>query len=55
VGLAVGHCILEAAGGTLVDLRLNPIRYNTNDSLISPEFAAVNHLSILEDINLNTM
>lgn len=38
---AAAQCILEEAGGRLMDLELNPLRYNTKDSLINPAFIAV--------------
>ncbi|SMN14563.1 3'(2'),5'-bisphosphate nucleotidase [uncultured Candidatus Thioglobus sp.] len=37
---AAGGCILEAAGGCVVDEDDKPLRYNTKDSLISPIFFA---------------
>jgi len=45
---AAGQCIIELAGGTLVDLQGQPFRYNTKDSLINPPFLALGdaqHLS----------
>lgn len=38
---AAAQCILEEAGGRLMDLDLNPLTYNTKDSLINPAFIAV--------------
>lgn len=38
---AAGQCILEQAGGALVDLHGQPLRYNTKDSLINPHFIAL--------------
>jgi len=38
---AAGQCILEAAGGQLIDLSGNPFRYNTRPSLINPGFFAI--------------
>ena len=35
---AAAQCIVEEAGGFLVDLNLNPLRYNTKDSLLNSEF-----------------
>jgi len=37
---AATQCILEEAGGYLVDLNLQPLRYNTKDSLLNPHFFA---------------
>lgn len=36
---AAGQCIVEEAGGKLSDYEGNPLRYNTQDSLINPPFA----------------
>jgi 3'(2'), 5'-bisphosphate nucleotidase len=35
------QAIVEAAGGHLVTLDMQPLRYNTKDSLLNPEFMAV--------------
>jgi len=35
---AAAQCIVEEAGGQLTDLNLQPLRYNTRDSLINPPF-----------------
>lgn len=35
---AAAHCIVEAAGGGVTDLRGNPLRYNTKASLLNPYF-----------------
>lgn len=37
---AAGQCILEEAGGRLTDMRGEPFRYNTKESLINPPFMA---------------
>lgn len=37
---AATQCILEEAGGYLVDLNLQPLRYNTKDCLLNPYFLA---------------
>lgn len=39
-----GQCILEAAGGKLIDFQGHSLQYNTKDSLLNPEFIAVSHL-----------
>ncbi|MBK1726863.1 3'(2'),5'-bisphosphate nucleotidase CysQ [Halorhodospira neutriphila] len=38
---AAAQCVLEAAGGALMDIGLTPLRYNTADSLLNPDFIAV--------------
>lgn len=38
---AAGQCILEAAGGAVLDTNLQPLRYNARDNLINPHFIAV--------------
>jgi 3'(2'), 5'-bisphosphate nucleotidase len=38
---AAGQIILEAAGGAVYDLQGRPLRYNTKDSLLNPDFFAV--------------
>jgi len=38
---AAGQCVLEQAGGAVMDLDGRPLRYNTKASLINPEFVAV--------------
>lgn len=35
---AAAQCVVEEAGGKLLDLRLAPLRYNTKDSLLNPSF-----------------
>ncbi len=37
---AAAQCIVEEAGGKMVDTQLNALRYNTRDSLINPDFFA---------------
>ncbi|WXU00095.1 MAG: 3'(2'),5'-bisphosphate nucleotidase CysQ [Catillopecten margaritatus gill symbiont] len=37
---AAGGCILQNAGGSVVDENGKPLRYNTQDSLLSPTFFA---------------
>ncbi len=37
---AAAQAILEAAGGHLTDTRMQPLRYNTKESLLNPEFFA---------------
>jgi 3'(2'), 5'-bisphosphate nucleotidase len=38
---AAGQCILEEAGGQLINLQGETLRYNTKESLLNPEFIAV--------------
>jgi len=35
---AAAHAVVEAAGGAVVDLEGQPLRYNTKDSLLNPQF-----------------
>lgn len=37
---AAAQCVLERAGGHLTDTQMHPLRYNTKDSLMNPEFFA---------------
>lgn len=43
---AAGQCILEAAGGAVLDLQGQPLRYNTKESLLNPSFLAVGDINI---------
>lgn len=38
---AAAQCVLEEAGGRLVDVKNGPMLYNTKESLLNPEFFAV--------------
>jgi 3'(2'), 5'-bisphosphate nucleotidase len=38
---AAGQCVLEQAGGAVLDFDGLPLRYNTRDSLLNPDFFAV--------------
>jgi len=38
---AAGQCVLEEAGGAVLDLDGNPLRYNTRESLLNPDFVAI--------------
>lgn len=44
---AAGQCILEAAGGKLVDIQGQPLKYNTRASVINPTFIAVSCVELL--------
>ena len=35
---AAAQCIVEEAGGRITDTRMQPLRYNTKDILLNPEF-----------------
>ncbi len=53
---AAAQCIVEEAGGCVVDTRFNPIRYNTKASLLNPEFLVIadqafNWKQYLDEIN----
>ncbi|MBI5450303.1 MAG: 3'(2'),5'-bisphosphate nucleotidase CysQ [Gammaproteobacteria bacterium] len=38
---AAAQCVVEAAGGILTDIHLQPLRYNTKESLLNPEFLVI--------------
>lgn len=38
---AAAQCIVEEAGGCVVDMDFRPIRYNTKESLLNPEFLVI--------------
>jgi 3'(2'), 5'-bisphosphate nucleotidase len=42
---AAGQCIVEQAGGMVVDLNFEPLRYNTKDSLYNPYFLVLGDIS----------
>jgi 3'(2'), 5'-bisphosphate nucleotidase len=37
---AAAHCVLREAGGEITDTEMNPLQYNTKESLLNPEFFA---------------
>jgi 3'(2'), 5'-bisphosphate nucleotidase len=37
---AAAHCVLQEAGGDIVDMSNQTLRYNTKDSLLNPSFFA---------------
>jgi 3'(2'), 5'-bisphosphate nucleotidase len=43
---AAAQCVLEEAGGAVLDLAGRPFRYNRGESLLNPEFVAVGDTSI---------
>ena len=44
---AAGQCILEAAGGQLVDLLGKPFKYNARETLVNAGFVAVGCADLL--------
>jgi 3'(2'), 5'-bisphosphate nucleotidase len=38
---AAAQCVVEQAGGVVVDTLFKPLRYNTGESLINPDFLAI--------------
>jgi 3'(2'), 5'-bisphosphate nucleotidase len=38
---AAGQCVLECAGGAVLTLDGKPLRYNSKDSLLNPDFLAL--------------
>ena len=50
---AAGQALLEAAGGKVVDLQFNPLRYNSKKSLVSPHFYAVADSTVRWEAILN--
>lgn len=48
---AAGQIIVEEAGGKVVDFKLEPLKYNTKDSLLNPHFFAVGDRKLLEMLN----
>jgi 3'(2'), 5'-bisphosphate nucleotidase len=45
---AAGQCILELAGGALVDMQGKPLRYNTHASLLNPHFIALGDARLMQ-------
>lgn len=43
---AAAQCVLEQAGGAVLDLAGQPLRYNTRESVLNPEFLAVGDVAI---------
>lgn len=42
---AAAHCVVEQAGAQLTDLTLQPLRYNTKESLLNPHFLVFKEIS----------
>jgi 3'(2'), 5'-bisphosphate nucleotidase len=38
---AAGQCVLEAAGGAVIDTAGNVLAYNRKDSILNPDFLAL--------------
>lgn len=45
---AAGQCVLEEAGGAVVDFQGHPLHYNAKSSLINPSFIAMGDVSQLQ-------
>jgi 3'(2'), 5'-bisphosphate nucleotidase len=43
---AAAQCVVEQAGGAVLDLHGDPIRYNTKESLLNPEFITIGDTSV---------
>lgn len=43
---AAGQCVLEEAGGAVLDLEGQPLRYNQREGLINPDFIALGDLEL---------
>jgi 3'(2'), 5'-bisphosphate nucleotidase len=43
---AAAQCVVEQAGGAVVDLAGAPLRYNTKESLLNPEFLTLGDVSV---------
>jgi len=42
---AAAHCVVNEAGGEIVDMNLQTLQYNTKDSLLNPSFLAVGDMN----------
>ena len=42
---AAAHCVVNEAGGEIVDMDLQTLQYNTKDSLLNPSFLAVGDMN----------
>lgn len=49
---AAAQCVLEAAGGAVVDLSGKQLSYGLERPVLNPEFVAVGHKSLLSALNL---
>ena len=39
------HCVVNEAGGVIVDMNLQTLQYNTKDSLLNPSFLALGDMN----------
>ncbi len=53
--IAAGHCIITEAGGVLINLNGQDIRYNQKDTLITPGLVAGNPSAVEKTINYLTI
>tara|TARA_B100001094_G_C18171842_1_gene795583 strand:+ start:853 stop:1671 length:819 start_codon:yes stop_codon:yes gene_type:complete len=55
---AAGHAILEAAGGSVVKLNGETLKYNLKKDFLNPSFFAINHkndyFSLLKEVNFKS-
>ena len=42
---AAAHCVVNEAGGEIVDMNLQTLQYNTKDSLLNPSFIAIGDMN----------
>lgn len=42
---AAAHCIVEQAGGIVTDMQMNPLQYNTKESVLNPPFFVIGDAS----------
>lgn len=42
---AAAHCVVNEAGGVIIDMNLETLQYNTKDSLLNPSFLAVGDMN----------
>ncbi|MBL0040638.1 MAG: 3'(2'),5'-bisphosphate nucleotidase CysQ [Xanthomonadales bacterium] len=49
---AAGQCIVEEAGGAVLDLHGQPLRYNQRDSILNPDFVAFGALDATQRAQL---
>ena len=47
---AAGHCIVQQAGGIVVDLEGNSLQYNASESILNPAFIALGDRSLLGEV-----
>ena len=52
---AAAQCVLEQAGGQVIDFNGDALLYNTKDSLLNPPFLAIGDHKIFESISLEQL